>query len=264
MKARSAHTADNATILFTYKTKRANIQSNKATRVRNAPPTRREMLDAQLRVKQLHKTLANKTSVATPDMDVEDMLSTMTLVVNEQRVLSMMYHDLLLFNVDRRVATGNNDPRRPEVGAGTAIPSYGDGTTPSVKERAKQMESERHEDLWPDCDALGPSEPVHDTLSVTDRELINALMHTDRATVNADDAIRNAVAVSLIKDKFQPHIATINGTKKGAAAVSTLNDLHDAQRSGAKAAAELLVASGKTLTEKADAMTAQQNIEFNA
>lgn len=262
IKARSAHTHANGTILFTHKTKRVKTTS-KPMRVRNAPPTRKELLDAHLRVKQLHKVLSSKTNVSTPDMDVEDMLSTMTLVVNEQRVLSMMYQDLLLFNIDRRVATGNNDPRRPETGAGPAIPSYGDGTAPSVQERVKLMEGERHEDLWPNCDALGPHDPIHDTLSPADRELINALMHTDRATVNADDAIRNAVAVSLVKDKFNEQIDQINGTKKGNKAVSDLLDLHDTQLAEAKASADLLVASGKTLAEKGAAMTSAPTVEFN-
>lgn len=88
-------------------------------------------------------------------------------------------------------------------------------------------------------------------------------MHTDRATVNADDAIRNAVAVSLVKDKFNEQIDQINGTKKGNKAVSDLLDLHDTQLAEAKASADLLVASGKTLAEKGAAMTSAPTVEFN-
>ena len=80
VKARAAHTHHWGVVTFTKRTKEAKMPAADAASSPNTPPTKKELDDAKKRVVSLHKALLNKSLVCCPDMDVEDMLSTMTLV----------------------------------------------------------------------------------------------------------------------------------------------------------------------------------------
>ena len=263
VQARAAHTHDGGVVTFTNKNATQEDEdmsscccwpSRKTTKslpqflnvsepssTMHTPPTKRELDDAKKRIATLHNALLDKSLVHTPDMDVEEMLSIMTRVVDEQRVLSLMYEDLVNHNIEERIATGNNDSRRPGVGAGPAIPVYstrnstvlersnqmkGDRTYPippyndsltpgmpvnsrvypthtsTVRERVKEMQDERHLTLLPHADIAAPGTNIHEILSPQEKAFVAAHTNLKEKTVEADNAVRQALAVKVMAQKY--------------------------------------------------------------
>lgn len=263
VKARAAHAHDNGTLIIGHHTISKKKKSTAFVNSPYPPPTRKEIQDAKLRLRLLHKSLLAKSSVSLPDMDTEDMLSTMTLVLNEQRVLSMMYNDLLTHNIQKRILTGNNDERRPKIGVGQATPTY-DTPSKTVRERAKEMEEERHETLWPESDALGPQAPVNNMLTDEDRKFIAQQIKIDASTVTSDKAIRQAAAVSVMAGKFAAVNPSIAHLPESVIAMDKLSKLHVDTRLAARDAVKTLVEDGQAAHATCDEFSCSGKIEFKS
>lgn len=311
VQARAAHTHDGGVVTFTNKNATQEDEdmsscccwpsSRKTTKLpaqfldvseppstMHTPPTKRELDDAKKRIATLHDALLDKSLVHTPDMDVEEMLSIMTRVVDEQRVLSLMYEDLVNHNIEERIATGNNDSRRPGVGAGPAIPVYstrnstvlersnqmkGDRTYPippyndslspgepvnsrvypthtsTVRERVKEMQDERHLTLLPHADTAAPGTKIHEILSPRDKTFVSVHTNLKEQTVKTDNALRTAVAVELMASKFEPVQESIKTTPLGRKAKRDLEEKQRKAKAEVQEAVSKLAAAG-TATEK--------------
>ena len=244
VRARAAHSHRWGVVIFQHrhkKTKKARKAASPAVgSAPNTPPTRKEYDEAKKRILTLHKALLKHAHVPYHEMKVCDMLSLMTQLMNEQRVLSMMYEDIIRHNVTLSTGnpmstSGNNDPRRPAVGAGPAVPMYNTRAS-TVRERVKQMENDRHETLLPYEDSIGPGTPINSMLNQTDKASMSAHINVNDLTVKTDNAIRQAMAVTAVKDKFDSTRDSISTTKDGAKAFEKFDQLDTQTRIAAQAA----------------------------
>jgi hypothetical protein len=254
----------------------------------HTPPTKREIDDAKKRIVTLHKALLDKSLVNTPDMDVEEMLSIMSRVVDEQRVLSIMYDDLVHHNIAERIATGNNDKRRPAVGAGPALPVYSTHAstvmertyqmkadrqrtmmpyndemapeapenqriysthTSTVRERVKEMQQQRHYTLLPYPDLIAPGTKTNSLLSPEDKNFVAAHTNLKHHTVKTEDVIKKAAAVKAISQKFEPIKEAVKTTAAGAKAINDIKKLEEKTKVELKEQVPILVAKSKAVAK---------------